>query len=182
MTELDTLKRAKTYMDKLAQGIDPISGAELPEDSLLNNVRLARCFFYVSGILGKVIQNGGDVTKKPKQTFFITEEQLKTVEISKEPVRITEFMDILKAAAGNVDAKRPRTTLVTDWLLEKGFMQLALDGEGKKIRIPTEAGNRLGIHAVNRQGINGVYTAVLYDANAQQFILDNFDSIMHEKQ
>ena len=61
MTELETVQRAKMYMDKLAQGIDPISGQELPEDSALNNVRLARCFFYVSGILEQVIQNGGQV-------------------------------------------------------------------------------------------------------------------------
>ena len=26
MTELETVQRAKMYMDKLAQGIDPISG------------------------------------------------------------------------------------------------------------------------------------------------------------
>ena len=45
MTELETMQRAKMYLDKLAQGIDPISGDEVPEDSVLNNVRLARCFF-----------------------------------------------------------------------------------------------------------------------------------------
>ena len=48
MTELETIQRAKMYLDKLAQGIDPISGQEIPNDSVLNNVRLARCFFYVS--------------------------------------------------------------------------------------------------------------------------------------
>ena len=59
MTELETMQRAKMYLDKLAQGIDPISGQEIPNDSVLNNVRLARCFFYVSGILDQVIANGG---------------------------------------------------------------------------------------------------------------------------
>ena len=49
MTELETMQRAKMYLDKLAQGIGPISGQEIPNDSVLNNVRLARCFFYVSG-------------------------------------------------------------------------------------------------------------------------------------
>ena len=48
MTELETMQRAKMYLDKLAKGIDPITDQEVPEDSLLNNVRLARCFFYVS--------------------------------------------------------------------------------------------------------------------------------------
>ena len=51
MTELEIMQRAKMYMEKLAQGIDPISDQEIPEDSVLNNVRLARCFFYVSGVL-----------------------------------------------------------------------------------------------------------------------------------
>ena len=47
MTDLDIMQRAKVYMEKLAQGIDPISDQEIPEDSVLNNVRLARCFFYI---------------------------------------------------------------------------------------------------------------------------------------
>ena len=45
MTELETMQRAKMYLDKLAQGIDPISGQEIPNDSVLNNVRLARWLF-----------------------------------------------------------------------------------------------------------------------------------------
>ena len=62
MTDLEIMQRAKMYMDNLAQGIDPISGQEVPNDSVLNNVRLARCFFYVSGVLDQVIANGGRVT------------------------------------------------------------------------------------------------------------------------
>lgn len=65
MTELETMQRAKMYIDKLSQGIDPITDRELPEDTVLNNVRLARCFFYISGILGNVIDKEGRVGKKP---------------------------------------------------------------------------------------------------------------------
>ena len=70
MTELEIMQRAKMYMDKLAQGIDPISDQEMPEDSVLNNVRLARCFFYVSGILAQVIANGGKIASTPKKVFL----------------------------------------------------------------------------------------------------------------
>ena len=38
MTELEIMQRAKMYIDKLAQGIDPITDREVPEDSVLNNV------------------------------------------------------------------------------------------------------------------------------------------------
>ena len=39
MNELDTMKRAKMYLDKLSRGIDPISGSALPLDGVLSNVR-----------------------------------------------------------------------------------------------------------------------------------------------
>ena len=61
MNELDTMKRAKMYLDKLSRGIDPISGSALPLDGVLSNVRLSRCFADVSGILEQVIENGGTV-------------------------------------------------------------------------------------------------------------------------
>ena len=85
MTELEIMQRAKMYMDKLAQGIDPISDQEMPEDSVLNNVRLARCFFYVSGVLDQVIANGGNVKKTPKKDFYVTEEELRRIAVSQEP-------------------------------------------------------------------------------------------------
>ena len=82
MTELEIMQCAKMYMDKLAQGIDPISDQEVPEDSVLNNVRLARCFFYVSDVLGQVIANGGRIGEKPKlQPFSIDRDQLLQVHL-----------------------------------------------------------------------------------------------------
>ncbi|MGN1025920.1 MAG: hypothetical protein ACI4P4_05890, partial [Faecousia sp.] len=95
MTELEIMQRAKMYMEKLAQGIDPISDQEVPEDSVLNNVRLARCFFYVSGILDQVIANGGKVVSTPPKDFFITDEELRRVNPSQEPIRITQFVELV---------------------------------------------------------------------------------------
>ena len=70
MNDLNTLMRAKMYMDQLAQGIDPISGQEMPDDSILNHVRLARCFFYVSGVLEQIIANGEKYLVLPKKLGF----------------------------------------------------------------------------------------------------------------
>ena len=80
MTELEKMMRAKTYIDKLANGIDPLTDCEMPDDKVLNNVRISRCLFYVSDILSKVIENGGQIGKKQivKQSpFFITMNSLK---------------------------------------------------------------------------------------------------------
>ena len=54
MTELEKIAYAKSFIDKLANGINPLDGTPIPEGDITNNVRLSRCFFYVSDILGQV--------------------------------------------------------------------------------------------------------------------------------
>ena len=95
MNELDTMKRAKMYLDKLSRGIDPISGSALPLDGVLSNVRLSRCFAYVSGILEQVIENGGTVGRRKaprKPPFSITPEQKTRVRVLDEPIPLTGFV------------------------------------------------------------------------------------------
>lgn len=180
MTELETVQRAKMYMDKLAQGIDPISDQELPEDASLNNIRLARCFFYVSGILEQVIQNGGYVGNVQKTEFSITPEQLAKVQIPAYPIRITEFADALLQAVGSNTMKRLNTLKITNWLTEKGFLIKEATPDGKNRRVPTAAGRNLGINTKLRQSRDGEYLAIYYDANAQRFLLDNLYTILQE--
>ena len=55
MTELEKLEYAKSFMDKLANGINPLDDTPIPDDDIANNVRLTRYFFYVSDILRQVI-------------------------------------------------------------------------------------------------------------------------------
>lgn len=178
MTELETVQRAKLYMDQLSQGIDPISGRELPEDSALNQIRLSRCFFYVSGILEQVIRNGGQVGSAQKADFSITPEQLARVQISAYPVRITEFADTVLQTVGNSAMKRPNVNKVTNWLLEQGLLTTEPTPDGKTRRIPTAAGTRIGITAQLRQSPEGEYLAIYYDANAQRFLLDHLYTIL----
>lgn len=43
-TELETMKHAKEYIDKLANGIDPFTDKPVPDGDIINNVKLSRCF------------------------------------------------------------------------------------------------------------------------------------------
>lgn len=178
MTDLEVMQRAKMYMDKLAQGIDPITGNEMPGDSLLNNVRLARCFFYVSGVLQQVIDNGGCIGSKPKKnSFIVTPQVMSRLAPSEFPLRVSDFTGMLAAAADDPNTKHPGTTVITDWLLPKGFMEKIVNAEGKQQRVPTEAGRRIGMFTETRQGQYGEYLAVYYSPEAQQFLLDHLGEI-----
>ena len=183
MTQLETMQRAKMYLDKLAQGTDPITNQEVPEDSVLNNVRLARCFFDVSDVLGKVIDNGGMIGGKPKlQTFAISADQLTRVQISQEPVRVTQLVDMISEAVDNPQMKKLSTTTITNWLMERGFLEKQTGTDGKNRRVPTQNGLMLGLSTETRQGQYGEYQAVFYNSSAQHFILDHLPSILTERE
>ena len=182
MTELETMQRAKGYLDKLALGIDPLTGREVPEDSVLNNVRLARCFFYVSDLLERLIANGGQTEKKPKlHPFAMNAAQLARVQVSREPVRITQMVERISTAADNPQMRKLSTTVITNWLLEKGFLQKQTGMDGKSRRVPTREGFRIGLSIQTRQGQYGEYKAVYYNEEAQQFVLDNLEAMLERK-
>ncbi len=182
MTELEKMQRAKMYVDKLANGIDPLTDAEITGDGTLNNVRISRCLFYVSEVLGRVIDNGGEVARKvqvlksQQLPFEITTEQLASVEISEQPVgvmimakRINEVID--------ENMKKAAAVHISNWLVEKGYLAEEI-AAGKKRKIATAKGEALGIYtvdAVNQQGVP--IKKNIYDANAQKFVIDNIMQI-----
>lgn len=45
MTELEKIAYAKTYIEKLANGINPLTNQAVPDDDIINNVRISRCLF-----------------------------------------------------------------------------------------------------------------------------------------
>lgn len=72
MKELEEMKRAKSYVDQLAKGIHPLTGEGMGEDTVLNQVEMARCFFFISEMLGKAMCKEGEESlvegEKPSQT------------------------------------------------------------------------------------------------------------------
>jgi len=182
MTELEKMVRAKEYLDKLAEGIDPISGETLLEDSVLNHVRLSRCFFYVSDVLGRVIENGGVVVRqrrvKPGDLvpFALPADWRERVEITVAPVMIRHFTERVNLLIDDNVMKPLKVTAFTNWLVEKGFLceEIINDKRRKK---PTKEGEKMGIYTEERSGQHGTYMAVLYKEEAQRFMVDHLEEI-----
>lgn len=112
MTELDIMKHAKSYLDSLSQGIDPISGQPVPNDSVLNNVRLEKCFRYVSGVLEQVIANGGKVVSGAPVPFYITPEELQRISPAQEPLRISQLAKLITDAVDDPQRIPLRATVI----------------------------------------------------------------------
>ncbi|MBQ8540523.1 MAG: hypothetical protein IJ435_03505 [Clostridia bacterium] len=180
-TEVELLERAKVYMEKLANGIDPISDTEVRDDDCINNVRLSRCFFYVADVLGKVIENGGTVTARKKPgtiPFAITDEQLVNYEFSDNPIALSEIAKRINALVNGENMKKLTYNHLADWLMSIDMLEYATKGDGSMTKHPTEAGKRMGIGVEKRQGMRGEYLTVVYNKQAQHFIVDNMDAVL----
>ncbi len=183
MTELETIERAKMYLDKLANGIDPLTDQPVPDGDVINQVRISRCLFFVSDVLRRVLENGGITAPKngKKPPFAITQEQLLRVQFSREPLRITELCQRITDAAGQENMTKLAPSVVLEWLESIGILEKKPNPEGKQSRRPTEAGRQLGILEEERTGMHGAYVAVLYTEAAQHFIVDNLDAAIRQK-
>lgn len=178
MTELETLERARLYMEKLANGINPIDGSAIADEEVVNNVRLSRCFFYVADVLRQVIDNGGTAPKQKskKAPFSLPIEKRKEFSFSDTPITISEIVRRINDLVPSENMKKLSSKAVLNWLVSIGVLTVETTATGKTARSPTPQGAMLGFSVAVRNGLNGQYTAVLYNREAQQFLLDNIDA------
>ena len=180
MTELETIARAKMYIDKLANGINPLNDTAIAENDVVNNVRISRCLFFVSDTLRRVIENGGVVaaSRARKNKFKITAEELENFEFSDRPIPISEITRRINDVADTENSTKLSHTTITSWLTEIGILNEMINAAGKKSKRPTAEGAELGIFVEERMGQNGIYHVVVYNKSAQKFIVDNIPSIV----
>lgn len=173
MASRDKALIAKEWITKLAKGINPIDGSSIREDDIVNNVHISRCLFYVADLIDDAVKR----PKRPGFEFNLSPEEISNVTIV-DKTSITLFTkEINRVIPVNMKPIASRT--IIGWLLSNGYMESVLDEEGKKTNLPTELGNSIGITTEVRGGfdIRPPYLAVVYDSNAQRFILDNINSV-----
>lgn len=179
MTELETIQRAQMYMDKLAKGINPINDIPVPDDDAINNVRLSKCFAFVSSVLQRVIENGGFSQSTPvpseKKVFNLPELRKKEFAFSDEPIPISEIARRINALIDMDTMQKITYQQIRAWLAASGILEDAATISGGRSKYPTDLGKSMGIFVERRNGTNGEYQVVLYDRSAQRFILDNIE-------
>ena len=181
MNENEKLLKAKSYLDKLANGINPITNELASENDTINNIHISRCLFYVSDVLRNLIENNNNTQKKKnsKIPFSVTPQQLADYVFDDNPITVTEITKKLNSLIDTEEMKGIKTTSITNWLIKINMLEYFADENSKNHKIPTENGIQLGITTQERLGMYGSYKVVLYDSNVQQFILDNIDTIAY---
>ena len=126
MTELEKIAYAKSFIDKLANGINPLDDTPIPDGDIANNVRLSRCFFYVSGILQKEIERESKKENREKKSqlanFSITYEELQNFEYSSKPISATVLAEKITQLVKRENMRKLSYRQIMGWLLNIGML------------------------------------------------------------
>ena len=177
---LEMMKQVKQSLEHLANGLDPVSGANLPEDTVLNDVQLSRRFFFAAAVMQRVIENGGQVSRVVTQKlppFAITAEEKAAIELSGEPVQITRLCEMINNRIDETKMSKLKVTAFGKWLLAKGFLVFDTH-KNEQYKRPTEIGESIGLSCTLRTFGDREYYAITYSRDAQQFLLDHLDEII----
>ena len=182
MTEIEKIEYAKSFIDKLANGINPLDGSTIKEDDIVNNVRISRCFFFVSDILRQVIENR---TTPPERAvtkqFSLTADQLKRFAYSEQPIPISEIAKRINALIEDASMKKITHKDLTNWLISVGLLIETVNADGRTRKYPTEQGKAVGISTELRSGAAGTYSIIIYRKEAQALLIDHLDVITELK-
>ena len=186
MTELEKIAYAKSFIDKLANGINPLDDTPIPDDDIVNNVRLSRCFFYVSGILQKEIERERRKTareNKPRMLpFSITQEQLQCFEFSQQPISASAIARkinfLVKDAIEEKRMKRFSHRNINYWLCEIGMIEWREWHTGKRKRFPTPEGEAIGLVLEIWENYGKSSPVIYFSEEAQHFIIDHIEAII----
>lgn len=171
---IELLKHANEYIGKMANGINPLTNEKLPNNDIVNNIRISRCLFYVNSILKEVEKNGGINKKKGTLPFQINKETLKKYELTEDELSISKICKKINELKPNEDMKNIKPVDMTNWLVSLGLLKI-IESNNKTTKIPTTEGERMGIRLKHIVLSYTEYDLVVYSKTMQEFILDNFD-------
>lgn len=203
MDKLRVIQHAQMYMDMLSNGIDPISGLPVPEDSTLQQERLKKCFGFVSDILNEVIQNEGVVLLTEKQTeptvtnvdsntalnvpesaITITPQQIQCIEITNAPILPSAFVKKIGCAVDADIKKKLTLARINKWLLKRGYLADTKVATivNKTVKVATPLAAQIGVveHLVVDKKTGEAKPQLFFTRDAQEFILQNINTIANE--
>ena len=178
MTEIEKIAYAKSFIDKLAIGIDPTDGTLIPDGEVALNPRLSKCFLYVADILSKIIENPSALAEMYKTNeWIVTPDVLARIECSALRVGISTFAKRVNDALRST--RKFTATEINNWLLHEGYLTRIATSDNKMTKRPTQKGVNLGIttdEVIKDNGRAKYY--VRCNVNAQRFIRDHLSEII----
>lgn len=184
MGKIDLMKldTAIKYVQRIADGCNPVNNAPLEENDILNNPNIIRCMYFIKDVLEEVRRNDGIIGGKRERAEVIPFpiEILDEFEY-REDQSITHVLKQIFEPVADLNVKKISVVKVTSLLTEEGYLLEEKNPEtGKTRKVPTVKGKELGIYMVEREYNGRVYQSVTYNKNAQEYIVAMIKKVVAE--
>lgn len=176
MTDIDILKHAQEYIQKLSQGIDPLTDEPAAENDIIRQPRIQNCLAYVAVYLKNGISEdkGPEAKRSHRGAFYITEEEKSALFSVESRVYLKDMADLINSVAAKEGCYKFQPKWLNDYLLSIGMLQIK-----NGYKVPTEEGLKIGITPIRKVSEKiGEYYVNTFSTEAQQFIMDNIDAVI----
>lgn len=177
--DLKKLDVAIKYLQRITDGCNPVNNMPAEEDAVLNNPHVIRCMFFVKEVLEDVRSNNGVVgSKKTKSKGEPFPFEILNEFQYQEDKSIAHFLKQIHAPLDGRNIRKISPQTITNWLKKEGYLTMEYCQDvGKESTVPTEKGRELGIYTEIRTYTTNNYLAVIYNRNAQEFLVKNLKAI-----
>lgn len=180
--DMTKLENALIFVNRIADGKNPINDAPSEDDSVLNDPNVIRCMFFIKEVLTSVKNNNGSIGRRQKSAKKPFPMETLSSFVYAEDKTITRFVAQLNDAIDTNEYKKVAYKDITDWLKENDYLQDTEDEIlKKKVTLATEKGNSIGISHSLKTSMSGIsYYRVSYNQQAQDFLVENLPKIIPE--
>lgn len=181
--DLAKLNTAIEYVERIADGCNPVNNVPLADDDVLNNPNIIRCMYFIKEVLEEVRSNDGLIRGKRGRAGAVPfpVEVLDEFEY-KEDKSITHVLKQIYDPVKDLNVKKISVIKINALLKEEGYLMDEPDPETEKTRkVPTAMGKELGIYVAEREYGDRVYQAVMYNQDAQEYIVERIKKLVVEE-
>ena len=174
--ERAVLMRAKDYLEALSRAVDPLTGQAVPEDSVLSQPRLQKCFAFVAAYLDREITRAC----RSEEYYLPDDEARRTLCVGEDVPAATFVKHLHDAALAHGQTPIP-ARWVNNWLIGLGLLDGYVESvfvERKVLRANDRSGE-VGIYEKQGMTPRGELTSTLmFSTETQAWILDKLPEIV----
>lgn len=182
--DLSKLDVAIKYIERMADGCNPVNNTPLENEDVLNNPNIIRCMYFIKEVLEEVRNNDGVIGgKKEKPSAIPFPVEALEEFVYRGDQSITHVLNQIYEPISDLNVKKISVAKITSALKEEGYLLEEQNPEtGKSRKVPSVKGNELGIYMVEREFNGRMYQSVTYDQNAQEYIVELLKRMIEEKE
>lgn len=185
MKKFDLIKLdvAIKYVERIADGCNPVNNSPFSEEDVLNNPNVIRCMYFIKEVLEEVKNSGGTVAgTKAKTALAPFPIEILEQFTYREDMSITYVLNQIYEPISDLNVKKISVTKVTAALKEDGYLLDETNPEtGKTRKVPSAKGKALGIYMVEREYNGRIYQSVTYNQNAQEYVVKLIKKLAEEQ-